>query len=298
MQISRLLEIVYILLDRKTVTAKELAEHFEVSQRTIYRDVDALGEAGIPVYTNQGKGGGICLLDTFVLNKSILTENEQNEILSSLQGLDALNVPEAGTVLKKLSTLFGKPATDWIEVDFSHWGSAESERDKFDQIKKAILSSLTITFDYTNTQNETRKRIVEPIQIIFKDKSWYLRAYCTERQDFRTFKVIRMKNLTLTRQTFMRKEPPDQIDKAIQEKAIVIKLKISKDISNRVFDEFFLDAVRQDEESNYIVTVKFPESEWVYGFIMSFGAWCEVLDPPHIRAIIRKRYEDALSNYS
>jgi predicted DNA-binding transcriptional regulator YafY len=298
MQISRLLEIVYILLDKKTVTAKELAEHFEVSQRTIYRDIDALGEAGIPVYTNQGKGGGICLLDTFVLNKSILSDKEQTEILSSLQGLKALNVPEVGTVLKKLSTLFGKSVTDWIDVDFSHWGSDETERDKFDRIKKAILSSVVITFDYTNTLNETRKRTVEPIQIIIKDKSWYLRAYCNDRQDFRTFKIIRMKNLALTRQTFTRKEPPAQIDKAMQENAIAIKLKISKDISNRVFDEFFLDAVTQDEEGNYLVTVKFPEGEWVYGFIMSFGAWCEVLDPPHIRETVRRRFEDSLRNYS
>src|SRR5215468_3350363 len=122
MQINRLLDIVFVLLKVKTITARELSERFNVSQRTIYRDVDTLSLAGIPVYTEKGKGGGISLLPEFVLNKSILSEKEQHEILSALQGLSGVSTAETQGVLRKLSAVFNKSTVPWLEVDFSDWG--------------------------------------------------------------------------------------------------------------------------------------------------------------------------------
>ena len=298
MQINRLLEIVYILLDKKMVTAKELSGHFEVSQRTIYRDIDALSAAGIPVYTNKGKGGGISLLDNFVLNKSMLSDKEQIDILSSLQGLNALNVPDVEPVLKKLSILFDKNNTNWIDVDFSHWGSDDKEREKFNQLKTAILSSNIIIFEYMNSDGERSKRIVEPLQMFFKEKSWYLKAYCTQKQDFRTFKIIRMKNIELTQQTFTRKVQKAQNIEFLNENMITLKLKFSKAISNRVYDEFCQETITLNNDGSFTVIVKYPENEWIYGYIMSFGAWCEVIEPYHIRKLIQKRFEEGLNNYS
>lgn len=297
MQINRLLEIVYILLDKKTVTAKELSEHFEVSQRTIYRDIDSLSTAGIPIYANRGKGGGIRLLDNFVLNKSMLSDKEQIEILSSLEGLKALNVPDVEPVLKKLSVLFDKNNTNWIDVDFSYWGSDGKEREKFNLLKTAVLSSNKITFDYMNTYNEISKRVVEPIQIFFKEKSWYLKAYCTEKQDFRTFKIIRMKNIELTNQTFTKKMPKMQNSEFLNENPITLKLKFSKAVSNRIYDEFCQETITLNDDGSLTVIVKFPENEWIYGYIMSYGAWCEVIEPHHIRELIKNRFKDSLDNY-
>ena len=130
MQISRLFEIVYILMNKKNTTAKELSEHFEVSQRTIYRDIDTLSQAGIPIYTNKGKGGGIGLMEHFVLNKSVLSEQEQNDILSALQGFKVTSYSDTNQVLSKLNSLFGSKNTDWIEVDFSYWNSKEEDKPK------------------------------------------------------------------------------------------------------------------------------------------------------------------------
>jgi predicted DNA-binding transcriptional regulator YafY len=138
-QVNRLFEIIYILLDKKIVTAKELAEHFGVSQRTIYRDVDTLSLAGIPVYTEKGKGGGISLLPEFVLNKSILSEKEQNEILTALHGLANVKTAETDQVLQKLSTIFNKTAANWLEVDFSDWSYANGC--VFNDFKTAILDT-------------------------------------------------------------------------------------------------------------------------------------------------------------
>ncbi|MDR1136903.1 MAG: HTH domain-containing protein, partial [Synergistaceae bacterium] len=119
MRIGRLFSIVYYLLEKKESTGKELAERFEVSVRTIYRDIDTLSGADIPIYTNQGKGGGIVILDNFVLNKAVLSEKEQDEILLALQNLSATRYPDIDSILSRLSSLFKKSDVNWIEVDYS-----------------------------------------------------------------------------------------------------------------------------------------------------------------------------------
>jgi len=119
MQINRLFEIVYLLMNKKQITANELASHFEVSRRTILRDIDTLTTAGIPIYTTQGKGGGIFIQDTFVLNKAFISEDEQKQILFSLQSMSATGLIETGRILGRLRSLFGNPSKEWIEVDFS-----------------------------------------------------------------------------------------------------------------------------------------------------------------------------------
>ena len=146
MHASRLFEIVYILLNKDRVTAKELAERFGVSTRTIYRDIDTIGLAGIPVYSEKGKGGGISLLPDFVLNKSILSEQEQSEILASLQGLTQIRTDDTSHVLQKLSTVFNKTAAKWLEVDFSDWSF--ERQDFWGGFKSAILQKLVVEFDY------------------------------------------------------------------------------------------------------------------------------------------------------
>ncbi|MDR2903138.1 MAG: YafY family transcriptional regulator, partial [Clostridiales bacterium] len=195
MQINRLFEIVYILLNKKAVTAKELAERFAVSVRTVYRDVETLSSAGIPIYMSKGRGGGIRLMDGFVLNKSMLSESEQQEVLSALHGMNVFNVPEMDAVLDKLGAVFNKSAANWIDIDFSYWGSDSREKEKFHCLKNVILSKKKITFDYRAPGRQTEARKAEPLQIYFKEKSWYLKAYDAERKDYRTFKISRMKNI-------------------------------------------------------------------------------------------------------
>ncbi len=189
MQVGRLFEIVYILLERDKVTAKELAEHFEISTRTIYRDIETLSGAGIPVYMSKGKNGGIALLPDFVLNKAVITEKERKEILSSLFAIKSVNLEESNTALQKLGNLFGTEDADWIEVDFGFWSDGEKEATLFAEIKRAILEKKVIHFLYTSTIGEAVHREVEPLKLIFKGSSWYLYGYCRIRKDFRFFKL-------------------------------------------------------------------------------------------------------------
>ena len=174
MQMNRLFEIVYLLLDKKNMTAKELALHFEVSTRTIYRDIEALVFAGIPIYSERGKNGGVRLLENYVLNKGIILEKEQNEILYALKSLKAVNYSDTETVLLKLRSIFNKSAEDWIEIDFSSYG--EIRNTLFENIKEALINKKIIKFYYYNSKSEKSLRKVEPLKIWFKERAWYLFA--------------------------------------------------------------------------------------------------------------------------
>lgn len=204
MQINRLFGIVYILLDKKIVTSKELAELFEVSSRTIYRDIETLSSAGIPVYMTKGKGGGISLLPGFVLNKAVITDEEKEDILSSLKAVNAVNLSKTDTALKKLSSLFGESNTDWIEVDFSSWANAQNETETFNTIKSAILDRKCISFSYASAKGQQTSREVEPLKLCFKNSAWYLYGYCKSRCDFRLFKLRRTRELCVSEQNFRR----------------------------------------------------------------------------------------------
>ena len=298
MQVNRLFEIVYILLNKNYITAKELAEHFEVSVRTIYRDIDILCQSGIPIYTSKGKGGGIGLLDNFVLNKSVLSKQEQEEIISALQGLNATSYPDLSHVLSKMSNLFGTEQNNWIEVDFSDW--SYSQKEKFNLIKAAILQKRVLEFDYYSSYGEKTTRSAEPLQLWFKDKTWYVKAYCRRKSAVRIFKLNRIKALVLTDETFNRdmdiKSQPIQYDLP-QINTVEIKMEISNTQAYRVYDEFMEHQIEIKKDGGFRVTFSYPEDEWVYGYIMSFGSYGEVLEPEHIRKIIRGRLQSALEKY-
>jgi predicted DNA-binding transcriptional regulator YafY len=298
MQIDRMLRIVFILLNKKKVTASELATEFEVSPRTIYRDLDALSQAGIPVYTCQGRNGGIKLLDNYVLNKSLLSQAEQNQILAALSGLNAVHYPEAEKALTKLSALFGKETMDWIVVDFSDWGPSKQET--LAQIKEAIINRRLISFTYYNSYGEKTIRTVEPLQLWFKSRAWYLRAFCRNKQSQRLFKLNRIKNIRLLPEEFTRqpkKEDPPLPDFEAQNPGVEITMKIHPTQAYRVYDEFEESQITRHADGSFTVRFSYPEDEWVYGFILSFGMYAEVIKPLQIREIIKERLQKTLAFY-
>ena len=301
MQMNRLFEMVYILLSQENVTAKELANRFGVSQRTIYRDMDTLSLAGIPIYTNKGRGGGIRLLPGFVMDKFLLNEREQNEILSALQGLSTVKTEETDQVLKKLRIIFNRSTVNWIKVDFSDWSFQNG--DTFYLLKDAILTKHIVEFDYYSTYGERIHRKAEPVQLWFKSKAWYLKSFCLSRNDIRLFKLTRMKNLIVTDKIFPEHDllktcvissPEDTCPR----RDITLMLKIAPEMSYRVYDEFDEDQVEKNADGSYTVSVTWPEDGWVYGFILSFGEYMEVLEPMHIKEIIKEKLQRTLNKYS
>ena len=291
---NRLFEIVYILLQKKKTTAKELADRFEVSTRTIYRDIETLSTANIPIYASKGKDGGIGLLDEYVLNKTILSEEEQNQILFALQGMKKVKGQDEKDILEKLSILFNKKINDWIKIDFSNWGNIQEER--FDIIKSAILNKQLIGFTYYNSNGEESKRIVEPLQIWFKDKSWYLISYCRNKEDYRIFKIARIKEVKILQEHFERELPKEE-NEQYNFKTIELELEINKAMTYRVYDEFESKEITKKQDGNFMIKVKYPENEWVYGYILSFGEYAKVLNPGYAKNIIKDKLQRTLKNY-
>ena len=297
MQINRLFEIVYILLDKKIITSKELAERFEVSQRTIYRDIETLSSAGIPVYMSKGKGGGISMLPDFVLNKAVITDEEKDDILSSLKAVNAVNLSKTDTALKKLSSLFGESNADWIEVDFSSWSNMQNETEAFNTIKSAILRKRVISFSYASAKGQRTSREVEPLKLCFKSGAWYLYGYCRSRCDFRFFKLRRIRELSTSEENYQRKSPKQIFfgKNMYQEEYVKLKLKLSAEAAYRVYDEF--DHYEQQEDGSFIVEIKYPKGQWIFYYIASFGSQCEVLEPVDVRNDVKAELQNTLNNY-
>lgn len=302
MQINRLFEIIMILLNKETITAKELAEHFGVSTRTIYRDIDTLSLSNIPIYTNKGSGGGISLLPEFTINKSLLSEKEQGDIIAALHSLKAAKYSEVDTVITKLGAIFKSPNNyNWVEVDFSHWGSDIQEKNKFDNLKSAILLRKVVEFDYVSSYGEKTKREVKPIKLVFKDTSWYLYGFCEGKQENRIFRISRIRDLIVKDKIF---EPLSSMDVSIEQNKpdikdiITIRLKFEPEVVYRVYDDPNYEDIKHNEDGTIEATISFPKGEWVYGHILSFGHLVEVLEPEDFREEIKERLRLALKVYN
>lgn len=296
MQTTRLFEILYILLNKEHITAKELAARFEVSTRTIYRDIDAIGMAGVPIYTEKGKGGGIRLMSDFVINRSVLNDSEQQEVLASLQGLAQLNIVQTDTTLEKLSATFNKRATNWLEVDFSEWECDNTQL--FATLKTAILERNIIEFNYLKSDGNTTHRQVEPVKLWFKSRAWYLKTFCLLRQSERIFKLTRIRNLMVTDRYFSERDiqlEQEQVDPDFLAPMTHFKLKIEPAAAYRVFDDFGKGQLQAD--GSYLVDVNWTGDEWLYGLILSYAENIEIIEPVHARERIRKKVEKINKKY-
>lgn len=297
MQESRLFKIVYYLLEKGKSTASELSEKFEVSVRTIYRDIDVISSSGIPIYATQGKGGGISILDNFVLDKSMFSETEQEQILMALQGITAVEGENSDELLIKLGALFQVKATNWIEVDFSSWVQNKPKQDMFNFIKNAIFNKNVISFQYFNSSGKMIKRRVQPIKLIFKSKNWYLYGFCLLKNNYRFFKLTRIKELEILSETFSQDFIFPVIEKQIRnEKMVSAKLKFDKRIAFRVYDEF-TNEVTKDEEGNLYVQTELPDNEMLYCYILSFADYVEVIEPQRVREQIKNKLKDIQEKY-
>lgn len=298
MPINRLFEIVYVLMEKSTVTAKELAGRFEVSQRTIYRDIETLSESGIPVYMTKGKGGGISLLPEFVFNKALLTEEERREILTSMRAVSALSLSSKSGALSKMQNLFGQRQCDWIEVDFSSWGYFESDAPTFETIKTAILEKQVLSFSYASGKAERLPRTVLPLKLLFKGAAWYLYGYCELRKDVRFFKLRRIGNLKVLPRKFDMTAPehvllPEQTDTGSYIKAEIL---ISAKMAFRVYDEVSTFTVM--ENGDFLCELHMPDEDAICMYASSFGEYATLLSPQHTVDEMRRRLEAALRNYS
>lgn len=297
MQESRLFRIVYYLLEKGQATAPELAERFEVSVRTIYRDIDSLSGAGIPIYAESGRNGGIRLMTGFVLDQAVLSKEEKQEILAALQSINITQNISESQILQKLSAVFGLSSENWLEVDFSRWGDQKKlDNEKFELLKKAVIHCKSVKIRYAGTNGTERERIVQPYKLVYKAKAWYLRAFCTEKQDMRTFKLNRILDYEMLEEGFVRRSfPADPDDVEID--CPLVTLRFPKEMAYRVYDEFDKTQIRIQENGDLVASAAMPEGAWLTGFLLSFGTQVEILSPAHLRKEIARQAEMILEKY-
>ncbi|MGN0773223.1 MAG: helix-turn-helix transcriptional regulator [Candidatus Ventricola sp.] len=300
MQASRMFEMLYMLLERERMTASELAQRLEVSVRTVYRDAQALSEAGVPVYAERGKGGGIAILPSYKLSKSLLSEAERRSILASLQAATQSGA-EDGAVLRKLRAFFGTGACDWVQIDFADWSGTQDHDVAL--LKEAILESRVLAFDYYGESGEKTERVVCPLRLWFKGQAWYLRAYCLARRAVRTFKLSRLKRPRIVPGTF----PPEALDARAQDKPrtdwpeppfVHLRMLADACMAYRVFDDFSESAITRRGDGSFLIDARVPPGAWIVSIVLSYGPHAQVLEPPELREEIRKAAENLLARYN
>lgn len=280
--LNRLFQIVYLLMDKPQMTAKELADIFEVSERTIYRDIDKLTMAGIPIYTNQGKHGGISILPDYVLDKAVLTTEEKKKIMESLNALNEVSLSADKDSVSKLRSFLGEEYPDWIEIEFSSWGNSEEDAAAFEQIKNAILEHCYMVIIYSGNQDGLVERKIKPIKLCFKDQAWYLYAYCCLREDYRFFKLKRISRITVLDSRF----EPEVVGKVLPEvsgkysehtEGIPVILEISQEMAFRAYEE--LSNITVMDNGKLLCSIYVTDFNWFTSYILSYGSHIRVLEP-------------------
>ena len=296
MQIHRLIEILLILLDKEKVTSDELAMKLEVSKRTIYRDLECMAEANIPIVVSQGYNGGISMMEGYTLNKTFLTDEEKQQVMSALSAVGAVN-KKSNTAVSKLASIFGVQNIDWIEVDFSNWYNVESIEERFEQIKGFIHSKSIIKISYISVKGAEGIREVAPLKLCFKSQAWYLYAFCYLKNDYRFFKLSRIRNLTTTGTHHQLKSQNNVLktQSYFYDELIAIKLWIDKSKGGRVYDE--LSDVNIDENGDFVVGINCPNGVWLYNYILSFGDNVKIMEPESLRVEVKDYLKNVLKNF-
>ena len=293
MQIDQLFEFVYILIDKKRVTAKEMAERFGVSIRTIYRWLEALSVSGVPVYSMKGRGGGIAISEKFAMDNTVLSEDERLAIVSSVKALESLSGKRGAAITPerkaadKLSRLVTSD-TDWLEVDFAPWSPEGAEvRNLFGILRDSILKKRQISFDYFTGDGRSEKRVVHPWKLVFRGQSWYLLGWCTSRKAERFFKLTRMRNLVMTsKNASVSRNAVTSRSAQIPEYSaplIKIKAKVTQEKISYLMDSFICTEIKPQKNGFVNVTFTAPDSPWLCEILLSFGAQIKILSPAKLK---------------
>lgn len=300
MKLDRLIGILSVLLQEDMITAPELAEKFEVSRRTINRDIEALCRAGIPIQTSQGFGGGITIMDGYRMDRTILTSKDMQMILAGLRSLDSVSGSQYyGQLMEKIQTgssefISGK---DSMLIDLSSWYK-RSLAPKMEVIQSAIECRHLLQFKYYAPSGES-DRVIEPYYLVFQWSSWYIWGWCTSRENYRLFKLNRMDRVAETEKEFAcRNAPmPDLLNEKIFRGGIRVKALFTPDMKWRLVEEFGPHCFSEADDGRLLFTADDMDKDNLVAWLMTFGAKAEVLEPIEVRDIIRRNAEETLQIY-
>jgi predicted DNA-binding transcriptional regulator YafY len=300
MKIDRLIGILSVLLQKDMVTAPELAEHFEVSRRTINRDIEALSKAGIPIQTLQGSGGGISIMNGYRMDRTILTSKDMQMILAGLRSLDSVSGSGYyGQLMEKIQTGSSEliSGRDSVLIDLSSWYKT-SLAPKISTIQDAIENRHILDFYYYAPSGES-ERSIEPYYVVFKWTSWYVYGWCLTRRDYRLFKLNRMDKVRETGESFVcRNAPvPELSSELVYPRNIILKALFDPDMKWRLVEEFGPDCYEVQKDGRLLLIRDYSDMENLTMWMLTFGDKVEVLDPPELRDNLKNMAESMIKIY-
>lgn len=301
MKIDRLVGILSVLLQKDHVTEPYLAEKFEVSRRTISRDINDLCKAGIPIAARQGVNGGIYIMPGYKIDCTLLTVSEMQDILAGLRSLDSVNDTNCyGQLMEKLyaGSYDINEGSQYVIIDLSSWYK-DSLAPKIKEIRKAIEHCLEIEFEYYSPRGEGI-RTVEPYYLLFRWSNWYVWGWCSKRKDYRLFKLNRMDSLKITDNTFTRREAefPYKENEHIYSGDIHVKAVFDSCCKWRLVEEYGTGCFKEQSDGKLLFSADFDDKDYLINWIMSFRENAEVVEPEEIRNKIISTAEKITEKYS
>jgi len=308
MKVDRLVSIIMILLDKKRIGAQELADMFEVSPRTIYRDIDTINMAGIPVHSTSGVGGGFEIMQKYKIDTKVFSTADLSAILMGLSSLsNMIRGDELVNAFAKVRSFIPAERAKDIElkvnqiyIDLSPWMGNKNIQPYLEIIKTALKESKLLSFEYADRYGNTTSRTAEPYQLVLKSSHWYWQGYCYKRNDFRLFKLSRTSNLQIQEEFFTPRDyqkPQLDFTDILATMQTKIKIRIHKSVMDRVLDFCTYEHFLPDGDEHYIVSFPFIENEYYYNILFSFGDKCECLEPLNIRTEMKHRIHDIAAIY-
>ena len=300
MKVDRLVSIIMMLLDKRRIGAQELADIFEVSPRTIYRDIEAINMAGIPIRSISGVGGGFEIMPEYKLDKNVFSTADLTVILMGLSNLsNMVQGDELVNALAKIKSFIPANRAKDIEIkanqiciDLSAWSGNRNIQPYLQMIKSALEDCKLLSFEYIAHHGNKTVRLVEPYQLVLKSSHWYFYGYCLNRSDYRLFRLSRMSDLQIKQEAFIPRDyekPMLDFEEIIERMQTEIKIRIHKSVLDRVLEFCTYDHFLPDGDAHYIVNFPFIENEYYYDILLSFGDKCECLEPSHIRTKMEQR---------
>ncbi|MFC4306783.1 helix-turn-helix transcriptional regulator [Cohnella boryungensis] len=303
MKIDRLLSIVMLLLEREKISASKLAEMFEVTPRTIFRDIETLNKAGIPIITYPGAKGGIGIMDKYKIEKKLFTATDIIALLLGLNSLHAaMSSEEFLSTIVKIKGLISEEQIRTLEskiaIDPAPWFGKPTIKPNFDDLQTALINNRLLSFDYSDQFDQLTEHQVEPYRLVLKDIVWYLHAYCFTRQGFRMFKLSCMSAVKLHNEQFMPKNLESEPLDSSETKQVTLKLLIDESLRHYMAGYCGEENVQFYNSNKWLVRFPFIENDYCYGHLLSFGDKCECLEPEHVRLELIDRINRLMGKYN
>lgn len=303
MKMDRLLAIVMLLMNRRRVSARELADRFEVSLRTVYRDVETICQSGVPVVSHAGSSGGYEIMERYRLERQFLSMEELQSLFIALRGIGpTLDDGHIGGLLDKVGAMLAKTESDrlagagaeeHVVIDLNSWKSDPAEKERLQELRRAIGDCRLVEFTYTNGAGDRMRRTCEPMLVVLKGYVWYLYGYCRMRDDFRIFRLSRIRSLQVLKETFERRASSFDGTNMVWNRGadvpvVPMKLRFHPRRRAQVEDYYGTEQVKALPDGSLLVEAAQPDEPWLYGWLLGFGSDARVLEPESIAARVKE----------